>query len=154
VEETQQTRRLPQAPPLPKFEPAPKLMPSYLPDVPRSRGAVVPVKPNLIRHDPKTPPKGRSQSKSPAPAQPEETYIRGNQVIRVTPQTRKKQKGAEVEVMGETSASSRLVARQGNEPLGEGRPMSKTMRQRKKRMLYQLRNRFYRITLCVMIRTL
>jgi hypothetical protein len=91
------------------------------------------VKPNLIRYEAKSPPKprGRPESISPTPPVPEETYFRGSQVVRVSPPSGKKQKGAVT--MGETSAPSGL-ARQGNEPLGEGKPMTKAMRQRRKKM--------------------
>jgi hypothetical protein len=91
------------------------------------------VKPNLIRYEAKSPPKpkGRPESISPTPPVPEETYFRGNQVVRVSPPSGKKKKQG-TETMGETSAPSGL-ARQGNEPLGEGKPMTKAMRQRRKK---------------------
>ena len=68
-----------------------------------------------------------------APISSPETYFRGNQTVRVTPPTsRKIHRGNPPETMGETSAPSGLL-RQGNEPLGEGKSMSKAVRQRKKK---------------------
>ena len=63
--------------------------------------------------------------------QPEDTYVRGNRVVKVSPPSARKQQ--KTEVMGETSAPSGLL-RQGNEPSGEGRPMSKAARQRKNKI--------------------
>ena len=162
---TQQTRRaeqrLPQAPPLPKFQPAPKPMSSSLPVVPRSEGQMpVPVvKPRLIRYEaksppaPKTPPDtavgrraksspvpktpqdtavGRRAKTPPVPKTPQETYFRGTKNIQVSPpQQSRKIFRPNVEVMGETSAPSGL--HQGNEPIGQGRPITKAVRKQRKK---------------------
>ena len=66
-----------------------------------------------------------------APISSPETYFRGNQVRMSPPTSRKIHRGNPPETMGEASSPSGL--RQGNEPLGEGRPMSKAVRQRKKK---------------------
>ena len=135
-------------PPLPKLEPAPKPMPSALPAVPRSQGQMPPIRPRLIRYDPKTPPavpntpedtrggrpkssppdtRARPKASSPTPKTPQETYFRGNRVIQISPPQPRKTFRPNPEVMGETSAPSGL-SRQGNEPTGQGKP-----RQRKKK---------------------
>ena len=135
VQDTQQTRAsLPQPPALPKFEPAPKASSSS-----SSQGAMPPIQPRFVRQAkspprPKTPADTRNRPDSISPhifgPQPEDTYIRGTKVVKVTPPSIKKRPGT-TEVMGETSAPSGL--RQGNEPLGEGKPVSRAMRQRKKK---------------------
>ena len=145
--DTQETRRR-EIPPLPKFEPPPKPMPSSLPVIPRSQGQMPPIRPRLVRYEPKTPPEvprtpedtrwGRPKSSppdtrarpkaSPTPRTPQVKYFRGNKVVQVSPpQQPRKIFRPNPEVMGEASAPSGL-SRQGNEPIGQGKP-----RQRKKK---------------------
>jgi hypothetical protein len=100
-----------------------------------------PIRPRLVRYEPKTPPavpktpedtRGGRPKSSPTPKTPQETYFRGNRVIQVSPPQPRKIRRPNPEVMGETSAPSGL-ARQGNEAIGEGKPMSEAVRQRKKK---------------------
>jgi hypothetical protein len=64
--------------------------------------------------------------------QPQETYVRGNTIVKVSPPSIRKRVVIQ-DVPTEASAPSGLARRQGNEPLGQGKPMTKAVRQRKKK---------------------
>ena len=77
-----------------------------------------------------TPPRRREVS--PKVPTLEDSYAdKASKTVKVSPFSWKKQKGEQVE--GETSAPSGLAGRQGNEPLGEDKPMTKAMRPRRKK---------------------